>query len=285
MQPRLLTLRSLGLSVALHLLAAALLVFSFDFSSRNLFKPAPVVNIVQTVAIDEKQVQQEVERLQKIDRDKAEAARKKEQELQRKLADLQRQAKATEKKRVEEEKRLAEVAQKKEQEARQRQAEQEKLAELKKQADALEQKKRAEEARRKKEAEAKKRAEEERKQKEAEAVLKNMLAEEQKAREAAQAKADMNIIAQYSARIQAAIQQRYNITGLDTGLSAQLLIRMVPGGEVVSVQIEKSSGNEVFDRRAEAAVYEASPLPVPAETRLFEQLREIRFTFCPTCTR
>jgi colicin import membrane protein len=56
---------------------------------------------------------------------------------------------------------------------------------------------------------------------------------------------------------------------------------MLPGGEVADVRIVQSSGNEIFDRQAEAAVKKASPLPVPADPRLFEKVREINFIFAP----
>ena len=55
----------------------------------------------------------------------------------------------------------------------------------------------------------------------------------------------------------------------------------MPGGDVVEVNIAKSSGNEIFDRRAATAVEKASPLSVPSEQRLFEKMRVIEFTFRP----
>ena len=45
--------------------------------------------------------------------------------------------------------------------------------------------------------------------------------------------------------------------------------------------IVEASGNELFDQRAEKAVYSASPLPVPSEIRLFNKMRSIRITFEP----
>ena len=43
---------------------------------------------------------------------------------------------------------------------------------------------------------------------------------------------------------------------------------------MVRVQIERSSGNVAFDQSVETAVWNASPLPIPKDTTLFE--REIR---------
>ena len=56
---------------------------------------------------------------------------------------------------------------------------------------------------------------------------------------------------------------------------------MVPGGDVVDAKVIRSSGNAVFDRQAEIAVRKASPLSVPDDPRLFQQLREIQFVFEP----
>jgi len=57
-------------------------------------------------------------------------------------------------------------------------------------------------------------------------------------------------------------------------------VRLLPGGDVVpgSVQVVQSSGNDAFDRSVVAAVYKATPLPVPSG-RLFEQFREPNFKF------
>ncbi|MEQ8938113.1 MAG: cell envelope integrity protein TolA [Gammaproteobacteria bacterium] len=50
---------------------------------------------------------------------------------------------------------------------------------------------------------------------------------------------------------------------------------------MAEASIAKSSGNELFDKRAETAVYSASPLPVPYEPRVFNQMRTIQITFRP----
>ena len=64
-------------------------------------------------------------------------------------------------------------------------------------------------------------------------------------------------------------------------MSCTLLVKMVPGGDVVDAKVIRSSGNVVFDRQAEIAVRKASPLPVPDDPRLFQQMREIQFIFDP----
>lgn len=68
----------------------------------------------------------------------------------------------------------------------------------------------------------------------------------------------------------------------EPGLSAVVRVRLLPGGEVVpgSVRIIKSSGHTAFDQSVIAAVYRASPLPVPSGAA-FEPFREFDFTFRP----
>jgi colicin import membrane protein len=68
---------------------------------------------------------------------------------------------------------------------------------------------------------------------------------------------------------------------ITSGLKCTLLVRMIPGGQVVDAKVVKSSGNATFDRQAELAVRKASPLPVPDEPRLFQQMKEIQFEFDP----
>jgi colicin import membrane protein len=60
-------------------------------------------------------------------------------------------------------------------------------------------------------------------------------------------------------------------------------VRLIPGGDVVpgGVSIIKSSGNAAFDRSVEAAVYKATPLPVPSGP-LFESFRNLRLNFNPS---
>ncbi len=259
------TPRAFVLSVILHVVMLGLLVFSFDFRKKELvIQPQ---DVMQAVSVDSKQVEKEISRLRDIDKKKEQAEKKKQQDLEQKVKELEAKARAAEKQSDAEEKRLAELSEKKEKERKEADVEEQRLTELKRQKEELDKKKQAEE--------------EAHKKKEADEAAKKKQAEEQKAKEAALAKQDNSLIAQYSTRIRAAIAQQFNTVGLPPGLSCVLFIRMVPGGEVVEARIEKSSGNQVFDQRAEAAVFQASPLPVPEDQRVFEKMRQIRLTFAP----
>lgn len=65
-------------------------------------------------------------------------------------------------------------------------------------------------------------------------------------------------------------------------MRAELLIGLVPTGEVVSVEVVASSGNSAFDRSALRAVRDAAPFEVPADPVLFErEFRNLRILFRP----
>ena len=274
---KLILARSIFLSALLHVLAFGLLLVSLDLTPT--IQPAlPKGEIIDAVTVDNKQVEQELARLKEADQQKQNEQLRKQQELERKAADLQKQSINAEQRRKQEELRLADLKQKQQDEEKKRKEEELKLADAKKQQEELKQQQELDQ-KRKQETLAK--AEADRKKKEAEEALKKKLAEEQAQMLAAQDKADMNVINQYVARIANAIQSEFNMTGLPPGLSCVFLLRMSPGGDVVSVRIDKSSGNTIFDTRAETAVKRAAPLPVPEDARIFAKMREIRLTFAP----
>jgi colicin import membrane protein len=55
------------------------------------------------------------------------------------------------------------------------------------------------------------------------------------------------------------------------GMQAKLVVELVPTGDVVSVALVESSGNEAFDRSAEQAVRKVGKFDVPKEPELFER--------------
>lgn len=65
-------------------------------------------------------------------------------------------------------------------------------------------------------------------------------------------------------------------------LVTELRITLLPGGEVASVVVVKSSGSDAFDESAKDAVSRANPLPVPADPALFrEQFKVLLLKFKP----
>lgn len=66
------------------------------------------------------------------------------------------------------------------------------------------------------------------------------------------------------------------------GMSAKLLVELIPTGEVVGVSIEESSGNAAFDRSAEQAVRQSRRFEVPEDNAIFEaHFRRFYFLFQP----
>ena len=65
-------------------------------------------------------------------------------------------------------------------------------------------------------------------------------------------------------------------------MEAELLVELIPTGEVVSVTLLGSSGNTAFDRSAEAAVRKARRFDVPEDIALFDaRFRQFTLLFKP----
>jgi len=124
----------------------------------------------------------------------------------------------------------------------------------------------------KKEEEAKKKREEEKRRQEEERAR----AEVEKARTAAAA-ARKSEIDRYVDNIRAKIRGRANVPDTVTGNpEVHVLIRILPGGEVLDIAITKRSGNPTYDTAIERAIRSAAPLPVPpADSELFPQFRDL----------
>jgi len=63
------------------------------------------------------------------------------------------------------------------------------------------------------------------------------------------------------------------------GIECIVHVRQLPSGEVVGVSIGTCNGDESVQRSIEAAVYKASPLPLPSNPSLFD--RNLTITFRP----
>jgi colicin import membrane protein len=235
---------------------------------------------------------------QLVDESQLNAIAEKKQAEQRKVEEAKREAALAEQRKIEEKhKAELEAKQQAEQAAKQKvEAERKRKAELEARKKAeLEAKQKAEqaakqqaeaEAKKKAEAAAKKKAEAEAKRKaeaaqrrEAEQALQQQLAAEQAGVEAARVQ---GVVAQYIGYIQERIERSWlRPPGSAVGLSCVVQVSLIPGGEVARVQIVRSSGDPVFDRSVETAVYKASPLPLPPDASLFKNFRDLRLIFKP----
>ena len=107
------------------------------------------------------------------------------------------------------------------------------------------------------------------------------LREVEEARQRDQTKA-YSAIGALVGRIGAKVRENWNKPpGTMTGLETVISVKVERTGEVVSVKVVKSSGNDYFDQSAENAVYKASPLPFPDEPRYYEFIKEFNFKFVP----
>lgn len=93
---------------------------------------------------------------------------------------------------------------------------------------------------------------------------------------------DNKVIDRYKSLIIDAISQRWIVPdSVNASLECRLQVRVAPGGDVIQVKLLKASGNSALDRSAQAAVYKASPLPVPTDATLFHQFREFNLVVKP----
>lgn len=273
-------------AVIVHLVFVAVLVVSFRFSDK-IFDSPPQIDVVEAVAVDEAKVERELKKIEDAERrrqdelNKAKAERKREE---RRLAELK-------KKRAAEKKRQAELKKKRDAERKAEQArleklkaeqkaEQERLVKLEAEQKALAEKKRQEEERlaalaiqRQQEEERRRQADQERREKE----LKQKLEAEQQRLNEARSAQRVSEIEKYTQRIYAEIYRAWTVP-LDgkEGLITEVRVRLIPSGDVVTVDVAKSSGDPVFDRSVTNAIQKASPLPVPpVNSGLFEEFRDL----------
>lgn len=184
-------------------------------------------------------------------------------------------------------------AQEEEEARKQAEAEKRRQAELKKKQDeeqaqqrlAAERKKQAaeEKEKQKRAAELERKNEDKRRQKLTEQSLQEQLAAEEKQRtDTARAARAATVVDKYKALIRQRVSRSWNRpVGVAKGLKCVVHVRLTPGGEVLSAAVVRSSGNGIFDRSVEYAVYKAAPLPLPEDPSLFDNFREIEFLFNP----
>ena len=107
------------------------------------------------------------------------------------------------------------------------------------------------------------------------------LKQQKEASAAAQTAAARNKAEQgYAERIRAKI--RGNIVlppDIKGNPSALFKVVQLPSGEVMAVQLTRSSGHAGYDAAVERAILKSSPLPKPDDPSLFA--RELSLTFCP----
>lgn len=280
-------------SAFFHLVLFALVLSNISFQA---LRPKAIVakspDPIQAVAISENDLKAEVSRLKKIDTDKKNMEKLEQQRLaqektrleherqveQQKLAALKEQQVEAQKA-LERETAKIKVAQQLAEKQKQDNLKQEKLAKDK--AEKLKQETLAKEKAAtlaKQQAKSKAAADLAKKQ---QADAERVAAQEE-AKRLALEQGHMREIEKYKFMVQQQIMRSWLIQGTPNPSDAtKLYVRLAPSGTVLDVQIMSSSGNPALDRSAVAAVYKASPLPVPEDPMLFSSFRELRLTLRP----
>ncbi|MDH5535118.1 MAG: cell envelope integrity protein TolA, partial [Betaproteobacteria bacterium] len=81
-----------------------------------------------------------------------------------------------------------------------------------------------------------------------------------------------------SARIRRFIVEPPNLQG---NPEVEFDVVVLPGGEVLSVKLRKTSGIAVYDSAVERAIYKAQPLPLPPDASLHKDFRDLNLKFRP----
>lgn len=259
-------------ALLVHIFFLVLFGVGIHFKSQERAATTQQMQTVKVTTVDQKLVQKELRSFKAQD----EQARRQREELvqkrkaeEKRLAQLQAQRLAEQK---QQQQQLA-LAKQREEQLKKKQAEQ--------------QKKLAAEKKRLKEL-ARKRREQEKRQLQAqnEQTFKQQLAAEAKqlqqqqqiaAQRQAARKAKQTEIGKYMDLIENKIYQHWVMPpSTNKGLVCIYEVTLIPTGDVVSIELSKSSGDSVYDQSVKAAIQAASPLPVPpAKDGLFDEFRNL----------
>ena len=114
------------------------------------------------------------------------------------------------------------------------------------------------------------------------ALFQQQMAAEQQRLDAERQRQNQLLLQQYVADIEAKVVRSWlRMADSPAGSSCQVLVKQIPGGEVIDVSILSCSAgvSTGFRNSVEKAVFRASPLPSPPDPQLFD--REIAITFKP----
>lgn len=261
-------------AVIVHVLAFVAIGVSFKSSDPKI-SAVKQQKVIEAVAIDERKIEEEVNKLKKADKrkkreqkrlqNKAKKAKSDRRKEEKKLRALKKKQKEQERinknKRIQENKKIAALEKKRKEQERQEKEAQDKLNKLEKE-------------RQEKQA----LLEKEEQQRQAVIAQKKRTAEQKK-----RAAYEQSEVSKYKGLIRSQITRNWIFpASYQKGMKCKILVRLIPSGDVVSVRVIQSSGNSAFDRSVEMAVNKASPLPVPkSSSGLFDHFREVEFVFDP----
>jgi colicin import membrane protein len=153
----------------------------------------------------------------------------------------------------------------------------------------LEERRKDEEKKKLQQAEVRKKEEEKRK------LEKERLTKENEAKRIAQEQADIKAkLQKEQASAQRALFDKY-VSAIQNHVKRQIVeppnlqgnpqvefnVVLIPGGEVLTARMTRSSGVPAYDAAVERAILKASPLPLPPDPTLFQNFRELNLRIRP----
>lgn len=107
-------------------------------------------------------------------------------------------------------------------------------------------------------------------------------AQAERTRQDEQAAATGRVVDEYKGKIQAKIRSKIvEPPDVAQDARAEFLVTLLPGGDVLKVELKKSSGNRIYDNAVERAIWKSVPLPLPPDVQLFNRFRELDLVFKP----
>lgn len=263
---------AIAVAITLHIIVIALFAMEWPEEKRQIAEPTPKNIQAKVIQVENKDVKKRKQTEQKrLEQKKRDARRRKDAERKKRLAVAKAKKDKVARDKVAKAKMAKEKAAKeKADRARKNQSEKERVAAEKARKLAFDQEKEDELFEQQQLLNALAVEEQQR-------SMDKALAEEQRAQK--NAAITNTIVAQIQAKIYEA--WRYPPSARPD-MEVIVSISLVPTGEVIQVALEKSSGNQALDRSVLAAVRRAQPLPVPKDSRLFEQqFRSFVMSFRP----
>jgi colicin import membrane protein len=115
-----------------------------------------------------------------------------------------------------------------------------------------------------------------------EAARRDAADKEAKAKAAAERAATASEVQRYIAGIRSKVYGRVALpTDLQGNPEAEFMVSLLPGGELESVTMRKSSGNAAYDAAIERAIRQAQPFSVPTGDVFHQNFRRFAMTFRP----
>jgi len=106
---------------------------------------------------------------------------------------------------------------------------------------------------------------------------------EQAAQERAMQEAAIGrVVDEYTSKISSKIRRNVVMPpDVPDNARAEFMVKLLPGGRVMAVNLKKSSGNAAYDSAVERAILKSDPLPLPQDAGLFNRFRELKLGFQP----